>query len=196
MLSSTISSVDQKKHSIHLRKCGYDVDKQWRRTLPLCYRWRARSLSRMQPVETGSLAKPVCLCSCSTPYPWTSPCQGTSPGPTPSSLRWLPRTLWITTRRAACRCLRRGFFHLLGNSRHMIQSVQLLSKGIVREPLKIRSSLFVSSVCSNRGSGWSLSPDTNARPMGEFSGFYKTHLEQPLEPTHWFCRKNKKQKKQ
>lgn len=37
MLSSAISSVYQ-KHGIHLWKCGYDVDKQLRQTLPLRYR--------------------------------------------------------------------------------------------------------------------------------------------------------------
>lgn len=73
--------------------------------LPSLYcRWSAGTLRRIQLGRRSSLVKPMCLCSCSTPRPWTSACQATSPGATPSSLRWWLRPLWTATRETVCKC--------------------------------------------------------------------------------------------
>lgn len=82
-------------------KCRYDYAFSW----PSLYcRWSAGTLRRTKLGRRSSPVKPMCLCSCSTPRPWTSACQATSPGATPSSLRWWLRPLWTATRETVCKC--------------------------------------------------------------------------------------------
>lgn len=78
-------------------------DEQCNTMNPLYCRWSPATLTRNQ-TRTQSRRRQTCPCSSSTHHPWTSPCQATSPGTTPSSLRWWLRRLWTTTRKPPCEC--------------------------------------------------------------------------------------------